>query len=41
MVPMPEEVTPEDDDDFDVGGVGDTLGMLLGMMPLLLLFGLA
>lgn len=41
MVPMPDAFTPEDDDDFDAGGVGDTLGMLLGMMPLLFLFGLA
>lgn len=41
MVPMPEDVSPEDDDDMDFGGAGDALGILLGMMPLLFLFGMA
>ena len=41
MVPMPEDFPDEDDDDIDLGGAGDALGLLLGMMPLLFLFGMA
>lgn len=42
MVPMPDEIVPEDDDDgMDFGGAGDALGLLLGMVPLLFLLGMA
>lgn len=41
MVPMPEDIVAEDDDDMDFGGAGDALGILLGMMPLLFLVGMA
>ncbi len=41
MVPMPEDFAAEEEDDLDFGGAGDALGLLLGMMPLLFLFGMA
>lgn len=41
MVPMPDDVAVPEEEEFDLGGAGDGLGMLLAMVPLLFLFGLA